>query len=63
MTNFSKKSYIRAILGPFCTNFAENELALSVFKYLNYLPLSQKAEKTNERFLRKILNCWTDRQQ
>ena len=28
--------------------------ALSAFKYSDYLPLSQKAEKTNELFLRKI---------
>ena len=27
---------------------------LSAFKYSDYLPLSQKAEKTNELFLRKI---------
>ena len=35
---------------------------MSVFKYFNYLALRQKSEKTDEPFLRKLLNCWTDRQ-
>ena len=37
--------------------------ALSVFKYSNYLPPCKKLEKTNEPFLRKILNWQCDRQQ
>ena len=36
--------------------------SLSVFKYSNYQPSCQKSEKTNELFLRKMLNWWTDRQ-
>ena len=36
--------------------------ALSAFKYSNYLPLCQKSENANEQFLRKMSNCWTDRQ-
>ena len=32
-------------------------------KYFNYLPLCRKLKKTNDSFLRKKLNCWTDRQQ
>ena len=39
------------------------KMALPVFKYFNYLPLCQKSEKIKDRFLRKMLNCWTDRQQ
>ena len=35
---------------------------LSVFKYSNYLLSCKKLEKTNSRFLRKILNRRTDRQ-
>ena len=69
MTKFfkkSKKPYFGAILGPFCPNFGKNEFsckrALSIFKYFNYLPLCKKSEKTKEPFLRKNLNCWTDRQ-
>ena len=69
MTKFfkkSKKPYFGAILGPFCPNFGKNEFswkrALSIFKYFNYLPLCKNSEKTKEPFLRKNLNCWTDRQ-
>ena len=63
----SKKLYFGAILVLFAKiwttmNFPEKKKALSVFKYSNYLPLCQKSEKTNEAFLRKIPNCWTDRQ-
>ena len=36
------------------------EKRLSVFKYSNYLPSSQKSEKTNMPFLRKILNWGMD---
>ena len=45
-------------------NFRGNR-ALSLFKYSNYLPWCQKSEKTNEPFLRKMLNWWmgTGRQQ
>ena len=35
---------------------------LSLFKYSNYLLSCKKLEKTNSRFLRKILNRRTDRQ-
>ena len=35
---------------------------MSVFKYFSYLSLCQKLEKSNEQFLRKILNWWTDQQ-
>ena len=37
-------------------------MALSVFKYSNYLPPCKKLEKVNESFLRKVLNYgWTDK--
>ena len=36
--------------------------AKSLFKYSNYLPSWQKSEKTNELFLRKMLNWQMDRQ-
>ena len=53
----SKKTYFRAILGPFFPNLSKNEFsakrALSVFKYSSYLPSCKKSEKTNELFLRK----------
>ena len=35
--------------------------AVSVFKYSDYLPSCQKPEKSNEPFLRKILNWWMNR--
>ena len=35
---------------------------LTVFKCLNYIPLCQKSEKTNESFLRKMLDSRTGRQ-
>ena len=41
--------------------FLEKE-ALSLFKNFNFLTLHQKSEKTNKPFLRKILNCWTEKQ-
>ena len=69
MTKFFKnyeKLHFLVILGPFWPNLGKNKFsrkkALSVFKYSNYLSLRQKSEKTNEPFLRRMLNCWTDRQ-
>ena len=35
--------------------------SISAFKYSNYLPLCQKSEKTNQSFLRKMLNIQTNR--
>ena len=37
-------------------------MALSVFKYSNYLPSCKKSETTNDPFLRKIQNWQTNRQ-
>ena len=71
MTKFfkkSKKTYFGAILSPFCSNFGKNEFSWKkgLCQFLNIsiiiVPLCQKSEKTNEPFLRKMLNCWTDRQ-
>ena len=54
----SLKPYFRIILGPFCQNLGKNEfflgeIALSVFKYSNYLASCKKSEKTNDLFLAK----------
>ena len=58
------KNLQNPILGPFWSllpkcgskmNFS-GKRALSVFQYLNYLPLCQKSEKPNEPFLRKLLD-------
>ena len=72
MTKFFKKSkklYLGAILGPFCPNFGKNEsswkkgLCQSLNISVIIVALYQKSEISNEPFLRKMLNCWTDRQQ
>ena len=72
MTKFFKKSkklYFGAILGPFCPNFGKNEsswkkgLCQSLNISVIIVALYQKSEISNEPFLRKMLNCWTDRQQ
>ena len=71
MTKFFKKSqkpYFGVILGNFCPNFGKNvffwkKKALTVFKYSNYLSWCKKTEKTNNKFLIKMPNCWwTDKQ-
>ena len=71
MTKFFKKSkklYFGAILGPFCPNFGKNEsswkkgLCQSLNISAIIVALYQKSEISNEPFLRKMLNCWTDRQ-
>ena len=59
------KNLFPAILGPFFVYLDKNakkKKAQSVFKYYNYLPSCKKSERTNEPFLRKMLNCQTDRQ-
>ena len=57
MTKFfkkSKKTYFRAILGPFFfSDLGKNEFSLKkglcqFFKYSNYLLACKKSEKTNE---------------
>ena len=58
------KPYFGTILDSFCANLGKNEFFwekknLSVFKYSNYVPSTQKSENTNEPFLRK---CRTDGQ-
>ena len=67
--NFQKiqKALFRGHFGPFLPKFGWKWIflerkALSVFKYSDCLPLCQKSEKTNEPFLRKTPNWWTDRQ-
>ena len=70
ITKFFKKSKKKTICGPFWAfssksgrqrSFLEKR-TLSVFKYSNYLPSCKKSEKTNDPFLRKMLNWCTDRQ-
>ena len=69
MTRFfkkSKKPYFGVILGSFCQNLGKKSFsekkALSILKYFNYLLWGKKSEKSNNPFLIKIPNCWTDRQ-
>ena len=62
--NFSKnpKSLILGQFGALSAQtltkneFSWKKRALSVFQYLNYLPLCQKSEKSNDPFLRKLLD-------
>ena len=60
------KLYFGAILGPICPNFGIIEFSKKkeFCQFLNIsitiVPLCQKSEKTNESFLRKMLNCWAD---
>ena len=70
MTKFFKKSK-KTILGPCLALFAQPNFgqkwiflkrALPVFKYTIYLPSSKNSEKTNEPFLTKMPNWWTDRE-
>ena len=67
MTKFfkkSKQSNLGVISGPFCPNLGKNEFPWKKglqFKYSNYLTSSQKLEKTNKPFLRKMPNSWSDR--
>ena len=61
------KTLFWAHSGPFCPNWGQKWIflekrALSVFQYLNYLPLCQKSEKPNEPFLRKLLEGHTKNQ-
>ena len=71
MTKFlkkSKKPFFQVILGPFYQNFGKNEFSWKkgLYQFLNIsiiiALLCQKLERTNEPFLRKMLNSWTDRQ-
>ena len=71
MTKFFKKfkkPYFGVILDPFCSNFGKNEFSWKkgLCQFLNIsiiiVSLCQKSEKTNKSFLKKILNCLTDRQ-
>ena len=83
MTKFfkkTKKNFFGAILRVFCTNLGQKWIflkkrTLSVFQYLNYLPLStenfwitniwiiyRKSEKSNEPFVRKLLDGHTKNQ-
>ena len=67
--NFSKHPK-SPILGPYWAFLAQiwtkmnfsAKRALSVFQYLNYLPLCQKSQKPNEPFLRKLLDGHTKNQ-
>ena len=70
MTKFFKKSK-KTILGPCLALFAQLNFrqkwiflkrALPVFKYSIYLQSSKNSEKTNEPFLTKMPNWWTDRE-
>ena len=69
MTNFFKISK-SPILGPYWVFLAQiwtkmsfpGKRTLSVFQYLNYLPLCQNSEKPNEPFLRKLLDGLTKNQ-
>ena len=68
-TEFFKKSqkpYFGPILCLFVQIEAKNEFSwkkgLSVFQYLNYIPLCQKSEKPNEPFMRKLLEGRTRNQ-
>ena len=71
MTKFlkkSKKPYFWVILGPFYQIFGKNEFSWKkgLYQFLNIsiiiVLLCQKSERTNEPFLRKRLNSWTDRE-
>ena len=66
MTNYFKSSVLRPFFALFAQVLAKmnfpGKKALTVFKCLNYIPLCQKSEKTNESFLRKMLDCRTGRQ-
>ena len=71
MTKFfkkSKKPYFGVIRDSLYLNFGKNEFSRKkgLCQFLNILniivPLYRKSEKINELFLRKMLNCWTDRQ-
>ena len=55
ITKFFKKSQ-KPYFGPGLRR------TLSLFQYLNYLPLCQKSEKPNEPFLRKLLEGHTKNQ-
>ena len=60
-----KKTYFGANLYPFSPSLGKNEFfwkKKDSVKYSNYLPSGQKSEKTNEPFLRKMLNWQMDRQ-
>ena len=65
MTNFFKTSK-SLILGPYWVFLAQiwkkDSVFLSVFQYLNYLPLCQNSGKPNEPFLRKLLDGLTKNQ-
>ena len=54
-----------AILGSFLPKFGQKWISLekrALTRYSNYLPSCQKSEKTNEPFLRKMLNWRTNRE-
>ena len=62
-----KKNFVGVHFGPLFSKFGQKQIflermALSVFKYSNYLTLRQKSEKTNKSFPSKMSNCWMDRQ-
>ena len=58
----SPKPYFRPIQIGAKNEFSRKKNALSIYKYSNYLPLCQKSEKTNEPFLRKLLERHTKTQ-
>ena len=63
----SKKNLFWGHFGPFLPKFGQKwifleKIALSVFRYSNYLSLCQKSAKTFEQFPRKTPNWRTDRQ-
>ena len=62
-----QKNIFCSYFGPFLPKFGEERIflekrALLVFKYFKYLPSSQRSEKTNQPFLIKMPNWWTDRE-
>ena len=56
MTKYFKKSKKKKL---FLTKFEQKWIFPEVFRYSDYLPLNQKAEKPNEPFLRKLLEGQT----
>ena len=62
---FARKPYFWGHFGLFLPKFRQKWISLekrALTRYSNYLPSCQKSEKTNEPFLRKMLDWRTDRE-